>query len=111
MIGIGWMFPASGAWDSLMALAVLPLANRGKLESATKVAMEEARTAHVRFEALRFLRKGKFRQTYSAFDFAARDAEIARRERALLGELESVARASLASGKSSTGDLLRLQRS
>jgi outer membrane protein TolC len=107
--GIGWMFPVDGVWNSLMLLAAVPLGSRSKLEGNAKVALEEARAAHARLESLRFLRKGRFRQSYAAFDYAAREQEITRRERELLSDLEGVTRGFLASGKGSASDLMRLR--
>ncbi|MFN0206898.1 MAG: TolC family protein [Planctomycetota bacterium] len=109
-IGIGWMLtePIGGFFENIMFSVSQMITAPSKLQFAAKRALEEARAARVRYDALRFERKGRFREVFAEYDGSAREVELLEQEIKLLDELVQIIQQRISIGTSTAQDLIRL---
>lgn len=110
-LGIGWMItePLGGFFPNIMAAAAQMIPAESKLNARARKALAAARTAHSKFDAARFVKRGRFREAYATFDGAARDVEILEQEISAIAPLEKQILAGIRAGSAAPAQLLQFQ--
>ncbi len=108
---LGWMLmePAGALFQNVLLGAAQFLPPPGSLRADAERALEAARTARERFDALRFERRGRFREAYAYFDRAAREIEISDRDLAVLDGLRRSLESRVAAGSARADERVRLE--
>jgi len=109
-IGFGWMLtePLGGFFENIIFSVSQMITAPSKLQFAAQRALDEARAARVRYDALRFERKGRFREVFAEFDANAREVELLEQELKLLDDLNQNIEKRISLGISTAQDLIRL---